>query len=91
LRTESSAADQSLPERFGPYRVLRELGRGGMGVVYLGARDDARFDKQVAIKVVSADVVQPAVFRRFEDERRILASLERPGGAPRPRGTTTPS
>ena len=68
----------ALPARFGPYRVLRELGRGGMGVVYLGARDDDRFDKQVAIKVVSGDVVHPAVFRRFEDERRILASLDHP-------------
>ena len=77
-KTDSSAGDRSLPDRFGAYRVLRELGRGGMGVVYLGARDDDRFDKQVAIKVVSGDVVHPAVFRRFEDERRILASLDHP-------------
>jgi len=76
--TDSSAGDRSLPDRFGAYRVLRELGRGGMGVVYLGARDDDRFDKQVAIKVVSGDVVHPAVFQRFEDERRILASLDHP-------------
>jgi non-specific serine/threonine protein kinase/serine/threonine-protein kinase len=73
--TDSSAGPRALPDRFGAYRVLRELGRGGMGVVYLGARDDDRFDKQVAIKVVSSDA---AVFRRFEDERRILASLDHP-------------
>ena len=71
-------AAPSMPERFGAYRVLRELGRGGMGVVYLGSRDDDRFEKQVAIKVVSGNVVHPAVFRRFEDERRILASLDHP-------------
>lgn len=80
--TDSSAGGRPLPDRFGAYRVLRELGRGGMGVVYLGARDDHRFDKQVAIKVVSGDVVHPAVFRRFEDERRILASLDHPNIAP---------
>jgi eukaryotic-like serine/threonine-protein kinase len=69
--------ERARPERFGAYRVLDELGRGGMGVVYLGARDDDRFDKRVAIKVV-ADAVHPAAFRRFEDERRILASLDHP-------------
>ncbi len=76
--TEAAAGDRSLPERFGAYRVRRELGRGGMGVVYLGTRDDDRFDKQVAIKVVSGDLVHPAVFKRFEEERRILASLDHP-------------
>lgn len=76
--TDSSAGDRPSPDRFGAYRVLRELGRGGMGVVYLGARDDDRFEKHVAIKVVSGDVVHPAVLRRFEDERRILASLDQP-------------
>jgi non-specific serine/threonine protein kinase/serine/threonine-protein kinase len=67
------------PERCGAYRIVRELGRGGMGVVYLGTRDDALFDKTVAIKIVSRDRVHPAVLQRFEDERRILASLEHPG------------
>jgi non-specific serine/threonine protein kinase/serine/threonine-protein kinase len=76
--TDAPAAAPPLPERFGAYRVLGELGRGGMGVVYLGARDDDRFEKHVAIKVVSGDVVHPAVLRRFEDERRILAALDHP-------------
>jgi non-specific serine/threonine protein kinase/serine/threonine-protein kinase len=83
-------AAPSLPERFGAYRVLRELGRGGMGVVYLGSRDDDRFEKQVAIKVVSGNVVHPAVFRRFEDERRILASLDHPNIARLLDAGTTP-
>jgi eukaryotic-like serine/threonine-protein kinase len=73
-----SSGTPPLPDRFGAYRVIGELGRGGMGVVYLGARDDDRFQKQVAIKVVSGDVVNAAVFRRFEDERRILASMDHP-------------
>ena len=64
--------------RFGEYRILRELGRGGMGVVYLCARDDERFEKLVAIKVMSGGLVDPIVSRRFLDEHRILASLDHP-------------
>jgi tetratricopeptide (TPR) repeat protein len=80
----------ALPPRFGAYRVLGELGRGGMGIVYRGARDDDRFEKHVAIKVVSGDVVHPALLRRFEDERRILASLDHPNIARLLDAGTTP-
>ena len=66
------------PSRFGAYRIVRELGRGGMGVVYLGARDDDRFEKLVAIKVISADLVNATTSARFLEERRILASLDHP-------------
>jgi tetratricopeptide (TPR) repeat protein len=66
------------PSRFGEYRIVRELGRGGMGVVYLGARDDDRFEKLVAIKVSSDDLVDPVASGRFLEERRILASLDHP-------------
>ncbi len=76
--TESALGGTSPPARFGAYRVVRELGRGGMGVVYLGARDDDRFDQLVAIKVVSGDFFNPAASQRFHDERRILASLDHP-------------
>ena len=50
------AGSDSRPSRFGAYRILRELGRGGMGVVYLAARDDEVFEKLVAIKVVAGDL-----------------------------------
>ena len=70
--TEAPARDRPMPDRFGAYRVLRELGRGGMGVVYLGARDDDRFEKHVAIKVVSrrgASGAVPALRRRAPHSR----------------------
>jgi non-specific serine/threonine protein kinase/serine/threonine-protein kinase len=63
----------------GPYRILRELGRGGMGVVYLAERADAAFEKQVAIKVVrAAAFAGEALLGRFREERRILATLDHP-------------
>jgi non-specific serine/threonine protein kinase/serine/threonine-protein kinase len=68
----------SMPPRFGAYRILRELDRGGMGVVYLAARDDESFEKLVAIKVVPGDLIHPEVLQRFHGERRILATLDHP-------------
>ena len=63
------------PERLGPYRVLRELGRGGMGTVYLAEREGADFHQQVAIKLIHRGMDSDAILRRFRNERRILASL----------------
>jgi len=76
--TRPTEPDRPAPDRCGAYRILREFGRGGMGVVYLGARADDRFEKLVAIKVVSGQLLHPAVSQRFEDERRILALLDHP-------------
>jgi serine/threonine protein kinase len=45
-------APKMMGDRIGPYRVLRTLGAGGMGEVYLAERADAQFEQQVAIKVV---------------------------------------
>src|SRR5579864_1867811 len=72
------------PERIGPYRILRELGRGGMGVVYLGERADGEYKKRVAIKLITAGRRTAAadplgMERRFRRERQILAQLEHPG------------
>lgn len=65
------------PERLGPYRVLRELGRGGMGAVYLGERDDGEgFRQRVALKLVGGAYAADWLVSRFLAERRILASLE---------------
>ena len=65
------------PPRIGPYQVQRELGRGGMGVVYLAERDDA-FHKQVALKVIKRGLDTDDVLRRFRYERQVLARLEHP-------------
>ncbi|HYC09366.1 MAG TPA: protein kinase [Steroidobacteraceae bacterium] len=65
-------------QRIGPYRIVRELGRGGMGRVYLAARADQAFEKQVAIKVVERGPDSEEVTRRFESERQILARLDHP-------------
>lgn len=64
--------------QIGPYRVERELGRGGMGVVFLAARADQQYRKQVAIKLLRPGHEGDQVFRRFQNERQILANLEHP-------------
>ncbi len=64
--------------RLGHYEILREIGRGGMGTVYLAHRSDGLFEQQVAIKVVTPESAGREVIERFEQERAILASLEHP-------------
>ncbi|MCH9651948.1 MAG: serine/threonine-protein kinase [Deltaproteobacteria bacterium] len=66
------------PKHIGPYRVLRELGRGGFSTVYLARRDDGHFDMQVAIKRVHRHLRSPEVLRRLRRERQILALLDHP-------------
>src|SRR5580698_7476907 len=62
--------------RLGVWRVVRELGRGGMGAVYLATRDDDQFHKKVAIKLVKRGMDTSDVLRRFRHERQILAGLD---------------
>jgi non-specific serine/threonine protein kinase/serine/threonine-protein kinase len=64
--------------RIGAYRLVREIGRGGMGVVYEAARDDAEFERRVAIKVLPAAWATSALAERFRFERRVLAGLDHP-------------
>jgi len=65
-------------ERIGAYAVISELGRGGMGAVYLAERADGQFEKRVAIKVLKRGTDTDEVLRRFRIERQILANLEHP-------------
>ncbi len=64
--------------RIGAYRILGELGRGGMGAVYLAERADGDFRKLVAVKVVKRGMDTDFVLRRFQHERRALAALDHP-------------
>jgi len=66
------------PERAGPYRLIRELGRGGMGAVYLGRRDDEQYQIDVAVKLVNPGTGNEFTVQRFRRERQILASLDHP-------------
>src|SRR5947199_748347 len=65
-------------ERIGAYVVVRELGRGGMGAVYVAQRADGQFEKRVAIKVLKRGTDTDEVLRRFRTERQILANLDHP-------------
>jgi serine/threonine-protein kinase len=66
-------------ERVGPYRIEKEIGRGGMGAVFLAERADGAFEQTVALKLVKRGMDSDAVLRRFEQERQILARLQNPG------------
>ncbi len=65
-------------QQLGPYELLRELGRGGMGVVWLARRSDGAFNREVALKLPHAHLLAGAVRERFDRERDILAALDHP-------------
>lgn len=75
--------------RIGAYEIVRELGRGGMGAVYLATRADREFQKQVAIKLLKRGTDTDEVLSRFRAEREILARLEHPNIARLLDGGTT--
>jgi tetratricopeptide (TPR) repeat protein len=70
--------NEPIAASIGPYRPIREIGRGGMGAVYLAERADEQFRKVVAIKVIKRGMDTDSVLKRFQDERQILADLEHP-------------
>src|SRR4051812_18418812 len=65
-------------QRVGAYVIVRELGRGGMGTVFLAERADGQFEKQVAIKILNRGADTAEILRRFRGERQILAKLDHP-------------
>ena len=65
-------------QRAGPYKLVRELGRGGMGTVYLAERDDEQYHTKVAIKLVRLGMDSELIVQRFRRERQILAHLQHP-------------
>lgn len=83
-------ARQIAGKRIGVYRVVREIGRGGMGAVYLAERDDDEYHKQVAIKLIKRGMDSDAILARFRTERQILARLDHTNIARLLDGGTTP-
>jgi len=77
-------------DRIGAYRLIRELGRGGMGRVYLAERVDGLFQHQVAVKILEGERDPAELTRRFQAERQILASLKHPNIARLLDGGVTP-
>jgi serine/threonine-protein kinase len=77
LLADAHASDGVAPERIGAFRIVREIGHGGMGDVFLAERADGQFEQRVAIKLIRRGAV--GLVPRFLDERRILALLEHPG------------
>lgn len=79
VRDGSTALLQAAPGgmRLGPWRVLRELGAGGMGTVLLAERADGQFEQHVAIKLIRGFPTQEGQ-RRLRQERQILAQLDHP-------------
>jgi len=65
-------------KQIGAYKILEEIGRGGMGAVYLAERADAEFEKKVAVKLIKRGLDTDEIVNRFRNERQILANLEHP-------------
>ncbi len=80
LPPSANATETELPpdHRIGPYRLIRLIGRGGMGRVYLAERDDDQYRQKVALKVVRDDYDTALLAERFKAERQILARLQHP-------------
>ena len=72
---EEGAPPVAPGDQLGPWHLLRELGSGGMGTVYLAERADDAFRGQVAIKCLRSSLAAPEMARRFRRERQILADL----------------
>jgi non-specific serine/threonine protein kinase/serine/threonine-protein kinase len=93
----AAAAAEVIPEeasrwigrRVGAYRILDQIGAGGMGEVYRAVRDDDEYQKQVALKLVRAGQDSGFVITRFKNERQILATLDHPNIARLLDGGTT--
>jgi serine/threonine protein kinase/Tol biopolymer transport system component/tetratricopeptide (TPR) repeat protein len=76
--TEAEGSTSWIGRRIGSYRLAREIGRGGMGAVFLAVRADDEYQKRVAIKLVKRGMDTDFILRRFRQERQILASLDHP-------------
>jgi eukaryotic-like serine/threonine-protein kinase len=81
-RVSTLVTEEKMPSyigrQIGSYKIEREIGKGGMGAVFLAARADDEFDKKVAIKLIKRGFDTDEIINRFRHERQILAALEHP-------------
>ena len=77
LRLDAAGATK-IGTRIGAYKIVREIGHGGMGTVYLAERDDEHYHQQVAIKLINPGLGGDIIRRRFQNEMQILADLNHP-------------
>src|SRR5262245_22817348 len=61
-------------EQIGPYKIVGEIGRGGMGIVFEAVRADGEFLQRVAVKIIKRGMDTDFILKRFRNERQILAS-----------------
>ena len=75
---EDSTAFSRIGQIIGAYKIIGEIGKGGMGAVYLAERADETFQKKVAVKLIKRGYDTEEIIKRFRYERQILATLEHP-------------
>ena len=78
LAVQEQAEPSMQGQLVGPYRLERELGRGGMGVVYLGVRDDQELHMKACVKLIHRHLADREMLARFRRERQVLADLKHP-------------
>ena len=86
---DDESEEQFAGRHFGPYEIVREIGRGGLGSVYLAVRSDGEYRKEVALKLIRRGLDTEDILRRFRTERQILAQLDHPNIARLIDGGTT--
>lgn len=75
---QPSGTSEAITKTIGDYQIVRQMGEGGMGTVYLAVRADQEYKQQVAIKVIRKGMDSKEIVARFRRERQILASLDHP-------------
>ncbi len=89
MREGGEGKDPNIGKTLGAWRLVRAIGSGGMGHVYLAERADPAFEMKAAVKVIRGGLWTDALLRRFDHERRVLAGLEHPNIARLIDGGTT--
>jgi eukaryotic-like serine/threonine-protein kinase len=90
VQMQRAYSASQIGQRIGPYEIVREIGRGGMGSVYQAVRIDDQYIRSVAIKFIAQGTDSEEALTRFRTERQILASLQHPNIAALLDGGATP-